>query len=49
MFLLHPDLMPHPRASTDEELEQERNLKYVALTRAKEELVFLSGEDEEVC
>lgn len=33
-------LMPHPRAS-ETELQQELNLKYVAVTRAKTELMFI--------
>jgi len=31
-------LMPHPMAETQKELEQENNIKYVAITRAKKEL-----------
>jgi ATP-dependent exoDNAse (exonuclease V) beta subunit len=30
--------MPHPSAVKDEEIEQEMNLKYVAYTRAIQEL-----------
>jgi superfamily I DNA/RNA helicase len=32
--------VPHPRAEKDWEKEQERNLEFVALTRAKEDLFF---------
>jgi superfamily I DNA/RNA helicase len=35
VFVLAPHLIPHPRAKRDWELEQERNLAYIAVTRAK--------------
>lgn len=37
--LLRPDLLPHPNAR---DVEQERNLAYVAITRAREEL-YIAG------
>jgi DNA helicase-2/ATP-dependent DNA helicase PcrA len=40
VFHVRPDLVPHPRAEKDWEKEQERNLEFVALTRAKEDLFF---------
>lgn len=40
--ILEPGLMPHPAASQDWELLQERNIEYVALTRSKNTLVFVS-------
>jgi DNA helicase-2/ATP-dependent DNA helicase PcrA len=40
VFHLRPDLVPHPRAEKDWEKEQEGNLEFVALTRAKEDLFF---------
>lgn len=43
VFILHPELMPHPRALRGWEIEQERNLRYVALTRAKSELYFVTA------
>lgn len=43
IFILRPDLLPHPRATLDWEREQERNLSYVAITRAKTELVYVFG------
>lgn len=33
-YILEPNLFPHPRAKTPEELQQENNAWYVALTRA---------------
>jgi DNA helicase-2/ATP-dependent DNA helicase PcrA len=42
--LLHPELLPHPRAKQAWELVQERNLAYVATTRARHTLLIASGE-----
>lgn len=46
VFILLPDGagMPHPLAKTDWEREQEYNLLYVAITRARNELIFVHGE-----
>lgn len=41
VFILEPDLFPHPKAKTPEELGQEENAYYVALTRAMNELHIL--------
>jgi len=38
VHIIKPELMPHPSAKNDEELVQEMNLKYVAITRAIREL-----------
>jgi len=38
VHLLHPELLPHPMASKDWQVEQEINLRYVARTRAKQSL-----------
>ncbi|KKL68816.1 hypothetical protein LCGC14_2121200 [marine sediment metagenome] len=48
-YLLRPDLVPGPWIDPDsKEYEQEENLRYVAITRAKENLVFMQEyEDEE--
>lgn len=43
VYVLNTELMPHPRATRDWEVEQERNLIYVAVTRAKAELMFVAG------
>jgi superfamily I DNA/RNA helicase len=40
VFILKPDLLPHPLAKQDWEKEAERNLFFVALTRAKNALYF---------
>lgn len=42
VLLLNEELMPSKYAKKPWELEQEKNLRYVAYTRAKKELVFLS-------
>jgi superfamily I DNA/RNA helicase len=41
VYLIRPDLLPAPFASTPEELEQERNLEYVAMTRASQKFTYL--------
>lgn len=38
---LRYDLIPSPRAISPEQLTQEENLRYVAITRAKDSLIFL--------
>lgn len=42
VFIIEPDLMPFPRAKKAWEIEQEKNLQYVAYTRAKNLLVFVT-------
>jgi superfamily I DNA/RNA helicase len=41
VWVLEPDLMPHPRATLDWEKGQERNIAYVAATRAIKSLRFV--------
>ena len=41
VLLLREDLMPHPKAKRNHEVVQEINLRYVALTRAKREMLFI--------
>jgi len=43
VFLLYPELIPSKWAETDEELEQEQNLRFVAVTRAQQELTYITG------
>lgn len=40
VVILRPDLLPGPWAARAEDVQQERNLAYVAATRARETLVF---------
>lgn len=44
VYILHGELMPHPKAKEGEELEQEMNCKFVAITRAKKRLVWVLEE-----
>lgn len=41
VFLIHPELLPHPAAQLSWQLQQEDNLKYVAITRAKKEFYYV--------
>jgi superfamily I DNA/RNA helicase len=41
VFILKPQHLPHPMAKSERQIEQEWNLKYVAITRAKRELYFV--------
>lgn len=41
VYIIRPDLLPHPLAQSDWQVEQEMNLKYVAVTRAKENLIWV--------
>ncbi len=41
VYIAKPELMPHPMAALPWQIEQEYNLKYVALTRSKKNLVFI--------
>lgn len=40
VIILEPHLLPHPMATQDWEQQQERNLAYVAATRARKRLLF---------
>src|SRR3990167_1191542 len=40
-WILRADLLPHPMARKEEDRAQEKNCAYIAVTRAKEELVFV--------
>ena len=44
IFFLLPNLIPNQFATQDWQIEQENNLKYVAITRAKSELVYIHEE-----
>jgi DNA helicase-2/ATP-dependent DNA helicase PcrA len=41
VYILSPELMPHKMATKPWELEQERNIEYVAITRTLSELVYV--------
>lgn len=41
VFVLHPELSPHPAAKLEWQILQENNLKYVRDTRARKELYFV--------
>lgn len=45
VYLIRPDLCPHPNATTDEEIQQENNMAYVAITRAQEYFGYLPKQD----
>ena len=45
VFIIHSDLMPSKYAKQDWEIEQERNLEYVAITRAKSLLGYITDFD----
>lgn len=47
VYILRPDLCPAPWDPSEEAQRQERNLQYVAITRAKEILTFGPGLDDE--
>lgn len=41
VYIIRYELMPHPMAKEPEEIEQEMNIKYVAITRAKDNLYLI--------
>lgn len=43
VYVLKPELMPHPKAKQDWEKEQELNCQYVAWTRSRSELYMVTG------
>lgn len=43
VFIIRPDLMPHPSAKREEDIEQEKNIRYVAITRSLNNLTFVSS------
>jgi DNA helicase-2/ATP-dependent DNA helicase PcrA len=42
IFILRPDLLPHPRAKSEWAMQQEENLRYVAITRSLRELYYIT-------
>lgn len=47
VYVLRPELMPFPGARTPEQRRQEKNLKYVAITRAQDRLVWVESEPKD--
>lgn len=47
VYWLHPELIPNKFAVSDDQLKQEENLKYVAVTRAKNKLVIIKEKKED--
>jgi DNA helicase-2/ATP-dependent DNA helicase PcrA len=45
VFILYPHLMPSTHATTDAECEAETCIQFVAVTRAKRELIFVEAEE----
>lgn len=45
VFILRPDLLPSPRAQSEAQIQAERNLQYVGITRAASVLTFLPREE----
>lgn len=43
VYILRPDLLPHPMAKKPWERQQESNLEYVACTRTLDKLTFVEG------
>ena len=47
VFIIHPELMPHPLAREQWQKDQEENIEYVAITRARETLTWVDGLDNQ--
>lgn len=45
VFILRPDLLPHPKAKRPAQIQAEGNLEYVAITRTKDKLFYIHGEN----
>lgn len=45
VFIIHPELLPHPMARQPWAREQEKNLEYVAITRSRNYLAFVQAEN----
>jgi len=45
VFILKPETIPHPKAKTPDEKQQENNILYVALTRSLNELYYVTSEE----
>jgi len=47
VLIIRPDLMPHPLAKSKFEMRQEKNIKYVAITRSSKALYYIVGKEQE--
>lgn len=47
VWILRPDKLPHPRAKKEHMREEERRLKYVAITRSRRGLFYVEPEKDE--
>ena len=47
VFLLRPDLLPNKFAKSAEEIQQENNLMFVAITRSKSQFFYIHKEEED--
>lgn len=45
VYLLHPELIPHPMCKAEWEISQEQNILFVALSRSKHSLYFVTSEE----
>lgn len=41
VYILRPDMMPHPLAKSNWQMQEEKNVEYVAITRAKDTLIYV--------
>lgn len=46
VYILAPELMPSKYATTPEAIQQEQNLRFVAITRTKDALIWVSGKKQ---
>jgi superfamily I DNA/RNA helicase len=46
VYILHGELLPHPKAREGEEMEQEMNCKFVAITRSLDRLIWVTEDDD---
>lgn len=45
VYIVRPDLFPHPKATSETDLKQESNILYVAGTRGRSDLVWVHGKE----
>lgn len=47
VYLIHPELLPHPKAEGEWRLRQEKNLQYIAVTRARVNFTYVYSDEQE--